>query len=34
MDAVLFDVAGTYGEQNLPRVGSLSGLEEWLDREK
>jgi len=30
MQAVLFDVAGAYREQDLPRVGSLRELEGWL----
>jgi putative hydrolase of the HAD superfamily len=30
MQAVLFDVAGTYREREFPRVESLAGLEEWL----
>src|SRR5262249_225676 len=30
MDAVLFDVAGTYSERGLPRVESLAELESWL----
>ena len=30
MQAVLFDVAGAYSEQNFPRVESLIELEEWL----
>jgi putative hydrolase of the HAD superfamily len=30
MDAVLFDVAGTYRERGLPRVESLAELESWL----
>jgi len=30
MQAVLFDVAGTYREQEFPRVESLAGLEECL----
>jgi len=32
MDAVLFDVAGAYREQDLPRVESLAELEHWLER--
>ncbi|MGA2855513.1 MAG: HAD family hydrolase [Candidatus Sulfotelmatobacter sp.] len=32
MDAVLFDVAGAYREQDLPRVESLAELEHWLKR--
>ena len=32
MDAVLFDVAGAYREQGLPRVESLAELERWLER--
>ena len=32
MQAVLFDVAGTYREREFPRVDSLAGLEEWLRR--
>jgi HAD superfamily hydrolase (TIGR01509 family) len=30
MDAILFDVAGTYRDRNLPRVESLEELEIWL----
>lgn len=30
MQAVLFDVAGAYREQEFPRVESLVGLENWL----
>jgi HAD superfamily hydrolase (TIGR01509 family) len=30
MQAVLFDVAGAYREQEFPRVESLVGLEDWL----
>jgi HAD superfamily hydrolase (TIGR01509 family) len=30
MEAVLFDVAGTYRNQDLPRVESLEELENWL----
>jgi putative hydrolase of the HAD superfamily len=30
MQAVLFDVAGTYRGRDFPRVESLAGLEEWL----
>jgi HAD superfamily hydrolase (TIGR01509 family) len=30
MQAVLFDVAGTYREGEFPRVESLAGLEDWL----
>ena len=30
MDAVLFDVAGAYRERGLPRVESLTELENWL----
>jgi HAD superfamily hydrolase (TIGR01509 family) len=30
MQAVLFDVAGTYRERGFPRVESLAGLEDWL----
>ena len=30
MQAVLFDVAGTYRELEFPRVESLAGLEDWL----
>ena len=30
MQAVLFDVAGAYGEQEFPRVESLAGLQNWL----
>jgi HAD superfamily hydrolase (TIGR01509 family) len=32
MDAVLFDVAGTYRERGLPRVESLVELEGWLTK--
>jgi HAD superfamily hydrolase (TIGR01509 family) len=32
MDAILFDVAGTYRDSNLPRVESLEELEIWLKR--
>jgi HAD superfamily hydrolase (TIGR01509 family) len=32
MRAVLFDVAGTYRDRDLPRVQSLTGLETWLGR--
>ncbi len=30
MDAVLFDVSGAYRDRGLPRVESLTQLEEWL----
>jgi len=30
MQAVLFDVAGAYREQQFPRVESLAGLQNWL----
>jgi putative hydrolase of the HAD superfamily len=30
MQAVLFDVAGAYRDQEFPRVESLAGLEKWL----
>ena len=30
MQAVLFDVAGTYRDRELPRVESLADLEAWL----
>src|SRR5215471_5231494 len=30
MDAVLFDISGTYRERGLPRVESLTELESWL----
>jgi HAD superfamily hydrolase (TIGR01509 family) len=30
MQAVLFDVAGAYSEQQFPRVESLAGLQNWL----
>jgi putative hydrolase of the HAD superfamily len=30
MQAVLFDVAGAYRDQEFPRVDSLAGLEQWL----
>jgi HAD superfamily hydrolase (TIGR01509 family) len=30
MQAVLFDVAGAYREQEFPRVESLAGLQNWL----
>jgi HAD superfamily hydrolase (TIGR01509 family) len=33
MQAVLFDVAGAYREQQVPRVESLSELEKWLAQE-
>jgi len=33
MQAVLFDVAGAYREQQFPRVESLPELETWLSRE-
>ena len=33
MEAVLFDVAGTYRDRNLPRVESLAGLETWLEKQ-
>lgn len=32
MEAVLFDVAGAYRERDLPRVDSLGGLRNWLER--
>jgi len=32
MQAVLFDVAGAYREQELPRVESLAELETWLQK--
>src|SRR5258708_33346765 len=32
MQAVLFDVAGTYRDRDLPRVESLEQLETWLHR--
>jgi len=32
MDAVLFDVAGTYRDRGLPRVESLAELESWLEK--
>jgi len=32
MQAVLFDVAGAYREQEYPRVDSLAELEDWLSR--
>jgi len=32
MDAVLFDVAGTYRGRDLPRVESLAELESWLQK--
>jgi len=32
MQAVLFDVAGTYRDRDLPRVQSLTDLETWLER--
>jgi HAD superfamily hydrolase (TIGR01549 family) len=32
MDAVLFDVAGTYREREFPRVESLVELENWLKK--
>jgi len=31
MQAVIFDVAGTYRNRDLPRVETLSQLEEWLN---
>jgi HAD superfamily hydrolase (TIGR01509 family) len=31
-DAVLFDMAGLYGEVDCPRVASLAALVEWIDR--
>ena len=31
MQAVIFDVAGTYRGRDLPRVETLSQLEEWLN---
>jgi HAD superfamily hydrolase (TIGR01549 family) len=33
MDAVLFDVAGTYRDHDLPRVESMTELEAWLQRQ-
>lgn len=30
MQAVVFDVAGAYGERDFPRVESLASLEDWL----
>jgi FMN phosphatase YigB (HAD superfamily) len=32
MQAVLFDVAGAYREQEFPRVESLAELENWLQK--
>lgn len=32
MQAVLFDVAGTYRDRGLPRVESLAELETWLEK--
>ena len=32
MQAVLFDVAGTYRDRQFPRVESLTELETWLQR--
>ena len=32
MDAVLFDVAGTYRGRELQRVESLTELEGWLEK--
>ena len=32
MDAVLFDVSGTYRGRDLPRVESLAELESWLEK--
>jgi hypothetical protein len=32
MDAVLFDLAGAYRDQDLPRVESLEQLEAWLQQ--
>lgn len=34
MDAVLFDVAGTYRDRDLPRVESMTELEAWLQRQE
>jgi HAD superfamily hydrolase (TIGR01509 family) len=34
MQAILFDVAGTYREQEFPRVESLPGLQNWLRTEE
>lgn len=31
-DGVLFDVAGLYGDADCPRVASLAGLVEWIDK--
>jgi len=31
MDAVLFDVAGAYREEGIPRVESLTELERWIE---
>lgn len=31
-DAVLFDMAGLYDDVDCPRVGSLAGLVEWIDK--
>jgi HAD superfamily hydrolase (TIGR01509 family) len=32
MQAVVFDVAGAYGERDVPRVQSLAELEDWLQK--
>ncbi len=32
MQAVLFDIAGTYKETEFPRVESLNELEQWLQK--
>jgi putative hydrolase of the HAD superfamily len=31
MDAILFDVSGTYRDSGLPRIESLQDLRQWLD---
>lgn len=32
MQAVIFDVSGTYRDRDLPRVETLTGLEDWLEK--
>lgn len=32
MQAVIFDVSGTYRDRDLPRVETLNGLEDWLEK--
>lgn len=34
MQAILFDVAGAYRDKGLPRVQSLTELEQWLQRQQ